>query len=253
MVYDLQKASLWKRIAAWMFDGILVSILAVGIALLLSLALGYDGYSDSVTDAYDRYEKEYGITFNVSQEEYLSWPEEQRQRYDEAYAALVADEGAMRDYNMVVNLTMVVTSLSILLAVAALEFAVPLCLKNGQTPGKKIFSLCVVRSDCVKINPIQLFTRVFLGKYAVETMIPVYILLMLFWGLTDLTGTLVLLALAAAEVIALVATRRNAAIHDLLAGTAVADFSSQMIFGSTEELIECQKKIHAEQAARKDY
>ena len=88
MVYDLQKASLWKRIAAWLFDSILVMILAVGVAALLSGALGYDRHSDTVNDAYSHYEAEYDVTFDVTQEEYLSWSEAERQRYDEAYEAL---------------------------------------------------------------------------------------------------------------------------------------------------------------------
>ena len=253
MVYDLQKAGLWKRIAAWLFDGILVMILAVGVAALLSGALGYDRHSNAVNDAYSRYETEYGVTFDVTQEEYLSWPEAERQRYDEAYEALLADEEAMYSYNMVVNLTMLVASLSILAAVVILELVVPLLLKNGQTVGKKIFSLCVVRTDCVKVNGLQMFARTILGKFAIETMIPVYMLLMLFWGITDLTGTVILLALLLAQIIILIVTRRNAAIHDLLAGTAVADYSGQMIFSSGEELIEYQKKIHAERAARQEY
>ena len=190
------------------------------------------------------------MSFQVTEEEYLSWTEEARKHYDKAYAALTADQQAMYDYNMVVNLTMVIASISILLAVAALEFAVPLALKNGQTLGKKIFGLCVVRTDCVRVNPLQLFTRTVLGKFTVETMIPVYLLLMLFWGLTDLSGTLVLLALLLGQCICLIVTRQNAAIHDLLAGTAVADFSSQMIFDSQDALIEFQKAVHAERAAR---
>lgn len=253
MVYDLQKASTWKRIAAWLFDGILAMILAVGVAFLLSSLLGYDRHSDAVSEAYSRYETKYGIVFEVSPEEFESWPEEKKQAYDQAYQELTADEEAMYAYNMVVNLTMVVTSLSILIAVVVLELVLPLILKNGQTAGKKIFSLCVVRSDCVRVNNMQMFVRTVLGKFAVETMIPVYILLMLFWGITDLTGTLILFALLLAEIIILIATRRNAAIHDLLAGTAVVDYSSQMIFNSEAELIEYKKKIHAERAARQEY
>ena len=44
----LQKANLGKRIIAAIFDGILVSILAVGVAALLSLAFGYNGYIDNM-------------------------------------------------------------------------------------------------------------------------------------------------------------------------------------------------------------
>ena len=253
MVYDLQKASLWKRFAAWLFDSILVGILVVGIAFVLSAALHYDQYSDTVTDTYARYETEYGVSFNVSQEEYESWSEEKRNNYDQAYEQLISDKEAMYAYNMVVNLTMLISSLSILIAVLALEFVVPLIFKNGQTFGKKIFGLCIVSNNCVKMKNVQLFARTILGKFAVETMIPVYILLMLFWGITDLTGTLILGALVLIEVIVLNATRQKAAIHDLLASTAVADYNSQMIFNSSEELIEFQKKVHAERAARQAY
>lgn len=253
MIYDLQKAGLWKRFAAWLFDGILTGILAVGIAFVLSLLLGYDGYIRQVEDAYDRYESRYGVSFAVTQEQYQSWSEEQRQNYDRAYEQLIADEQTVYAYNMVVSLTLMIASLGILLAMLILELAVPLVLKNGQTLGKKIFGLCVVRSDCVRMNTMQLFVRTVLGKYAVETMVPIYIVLMIFWGIMGLTGTLVLLVLLAAQIILLIATRKNQPIHDVLAGTAVADYFSQMIFNSTEELIEYQKKIHAERAARQAY
>ena len=253
MEYELQKAGLWKRLAAWLFDLILTGILAVGIAALLSGVLGYNEHSDAVGEAYARYEEQYGITFEVSGEEYLSWPEEKQQAYDEAYKALTSDEQAMYSYNMVVNLTMLMASLSILVAVAVMELVIPLLLKNGQTLGKKIFALCVVRQDCVRVNALQMFARTVLGKFAVETMVPIYILLMLFWGITGLAGTLILLALTLTQLIILAATRRNAAIHDLLAGTAVADFSGQRIFADTEELTEYKKRIHAEQAARQEY
>ena len=70
MIYDLQKAGLWKRIAAWMFDGILTGILAVGFGVLLSMLLGYDAHSQALDDAYARYETEYGVVFDISAEEY---------------------------------------------------------------------------------------------------------------------------------------------------------------------------------------
>ena len=132
-------------------------------------------------------------------------------------------------------------------------FFVPLWLGNGQTLGKKIFGLCLVRNDGVKMNTLQLFTRTLLGKFTIETMIPVYILLMLFWGTMDLTGTLILGALLVGQLVCLSVSRSNAAIHDLLAGTAVVDLASQTIFRSTEDLIAFQKKVAAERAARQPY
>ena len=253
MVYDLQKAGLWKRIAAWMFDGILTTILAVGFGVLLSMLLGYDAYSQTLDDAYARYETEYGIVFDISQEEYAAMTQEQAASYNAAYDALIGDMEAMHAYNMVISLMLVITSIGILLAVLLWEFMIPLWLGNGQTLGKKIFSLCLVRSDGVKLNGLQLFARTVLGKYAVETMIPVFILMMLFWGTVGLGGTLVLFALALAQLLCVALSRTNSAIHDFLAGTVVVDITSQMIFRTTEDLIAYKKRIAAEQAARQVY
>ena len=250
---DLQKASMWKRIAAWMFDGILLSILVVGFGFLLSWLTGYDNCSDTLDRAYARYETEYGVVFQISQAEYQSMTELQRENYDAAYAALTADEEAMRAYNLMLNLSLVVITLGILLALVTWEFLIPLKLGNGQTLGKKIFGLALVRTDGVQLNTMQLFTRTILGKFTIETMVPVYLLLMLLWGTMDLTGTVILLALLAAQLGCVAFTRTNAAIHDLLAGTAVVDLASQTIFRTTQDLIEYQKKIAAERAARQAY
>lgn len=253
MVYDLQKAGLWKRIAAWMFDAILTGILAVGLALLLSAVLGYDGYSQELEASYAQYEQEYNMTFDVTQEEYAAMSESERQNYDAAYAALTADDAVLYYYNMTLNLTMIITTLGILLAVLLWEFLLPLFLGNGQTLGKKIFGLCLVRNDGVRVNTLQLFTRSVLGKFTIEIMVPVCILLMLYWGITGLPGTLCLLVLSAAQLICLIVSHHNCAIHDLLAGTAVVDITSQMIFRNTEELIAFKQRVAADQAARQPY
>ena len=62
-----------------------------------------------------------------------------------------------------------------------------------------------------------------------------------------------LVILLAAQLICMCASRNNAAIHDLLAGTVVVDLSSQKVFDSKEALIEYTQKLHAERAARQDY
>lgn len=253
MIYDLQKAGMWKRIAAWMLDSILVVVLATGVACLLSLMLGYDGYTEQVEAAYASYGAEYGITFEITAEEYEAMTEAQRQNYDDAYNALIADTEAMHAYSMMINLMLLVITGGILFAILGLEFVAPLILGNGQTVGKKVFSLCLVRTDGVKVNTMQLFVRTFLGKFAIETMIPVYVALMIFWGNGGGMGMLVVLALVIAQVAIVITSRTNAVLHDLMAGTAVADISSQMIFQTTEDLIAYKKKIAAEQAARQAY
>ena len=253
MTHDLQKASLWKRASAWIFDFILLGILIVGVAFVLSAVLGYNGYNETLDAAYAQYEAQYDVEFEISREQYLAMTEQQRHNYDTAYNTLVSDLEAMYAYNMVLNLTMLITTLSILIAYLALEFALPLFLGNGQTLGKKIFGLCLMRTDGVQINNLQLFVRTVLGKFTIETMIPVYILIMIFFNMIGIVGTGILAALVLVQLILLAVTATNAQIHDLLAGTVVVDYSSQMIFRTTEDLIAYQKRVAAEAAARQPY
>lgn len=253
MATDLQKANLWKRIAAWMFDGILLGILAVAFGVLISWLLGYDADSRTLEAAYEQYETQFGVVFEISQEEYEAMTEAERLNYDAAYAALIADGEAMYAYNMMLSKTLIILTAAILLATAAIEWIVPLLFGNGQTLGKKIFGLALIRNDGVQMNNMQLFTRAILGKYTVETMIPVLIILMIYWGTMGVMGTLVLAVLLFGQIGCVLFTRGNCAIHDLMAGTVVVDFASQTIFRTTEDLIAYQKRVAAERAARSPY
>ena len=250
---DLQKANMWKRIAAWLLDLMLVSVLAVGFGAVLSAAVHYDEHNAAMQAGYARYETQYGVSFGITTEQYEAKTAEEKELFEQATQALLSDEQVIYEYNMVVNLSLIITTVGILLGVLVMEFAVPLFMKNGQTVGKKAFGLGLVRTDGVRISPVQLFIRAVLGKYTIETMIPVYIFLMLLWGTLDMTGLIVLFALAIAQLACLCITRENAAIHDKLSGTVVVDISSQKIFESVEEKTEYIKRIHAERAQREDY
>lgn len=252
MDYSLQKASIWKRAAAWLLDAILVCILATGFGFLLSSLLDYDSYNRTLNDGYSHYEELYGVSFEISYEEHEALSSDARQNWDNAYNALIADEDVMYAYSMVINLTMIIVTIGILLGVLVLEFAVPLFLGNGQTLGKKMFGICLMRTDGVRINSLQLLTRTLLGKYTVETMIPVFSVLMLYLRGAGI-GIIILGALAVAQLVCLCVTRTNSALHDLMAGTVAVDKLSQQIFESQAQLIEHQKKLAAEKAARQTY
>lgn len=250
---DLQKANLWKRMAAWLLDIILLAVLAVGAAYLLSVVLGYDTASAQLEICYAEYESRYGVTFDITPEAYSAMTDQEKAAYDTAYEALIADEQVLYIYNLVSNLTLVITTFGILIATMALEFAVPLLLKNGQTVGKKCFGLGLIRNDGVRLNTLQLFTRTLLGKYTIGTMIPVYVILLTIWGGLGVLGTVILAALVLGQVICVSVSRNHSAIHDLLAGTVVVDIASQQIFTSSEELLAYTKRIHAERAKRQEY
>lgn len=251
MFFDLQKASLWKRASAWLFDRILLGILAVGFGVLISAATGYDSYSLILQEGYSRYEQAYGISFDMTEDEYSGLSQEDRARHDAAYEALAGDSEIASAYMKVINFTILITSLGIFLAYLALEFILPLSLGNGQTLGKKIFGIALMRTGGLRVSGPVLFSRTLVGKYAIETMVPVYLILMIYFGKIGLVGTVVLGLILILQLGLLLGTRNNSLMHDLLADTVVVDFASQMIFGSEAEMLEARRKAELDAEAGK--
>lgn len=252
MILDVQKASMWKRISAYIFDVIILGIVVVGLAFILSLALGYDGYGERFNDICTKYEEEYGVHFDITEDDYNELSGEDKKNYDLAFEALSDDTEASYSYSMMINLTLLITSISILIGYFLLEFIIPLIFKNGQTLGKKIFGIALMRNDGVKVSTFALFVRTILGKYTIETMIPVLILIMIYFNVVGLTGVIVLLLIALLQIILVATTKTRSAIHDLLAYTVAVDYSSQMIFDTAEDMLEYKKKLHAESTLSKE-
>lgn len=250
MIYDIQKASLLKRVSAFMLDVILLVVLACGFGMAVSGITGFDGYFETLDDIRVRYETEYGVSLEKLPEEMT---EEEQAIYDAIDKALQEDQEYIRCFNMILSLSMVIISLGLLLSYVVLEFIVPLLLKNGQTLGKKIFGIALMRADGVKVSTFALFVRALLGKYTLETMIPVLIFMMMLMGTIGIVGPLVLLAIVVIEIVLMIVSKTNSTIHDYLAVTVAVDLSSQMIFDTPEELLEYKTRIQAEQAAKAPY
>lgn len=250
-MYDLQKASIWKRISAWLFDIIIIAIVAVGLAWLLTAVFSYDSYVERFNTAKDSYAAEYGIDLDNTDFDSLS--EAEKENYKKADEAFAADKDVAYVYTMLINLAFIITTFSILLAYLLLEFAVPLLFGNGQTLGKKIFGIGVMRQDGVKISPILLFARAVLGKCTLETLVPVLTVVMMLFGIMGFFGTVVIFGLIVIEFALMVGTKGNLAIHDKLSHTVTVDMASQMIFDTPEAMLEYKKRIHAEEADKKEY
>ena len=253
MEFSLQKANGWKRISAFLFDAILLAILATGIGTLFSLIINYDALPDRLEETYLRYEAEYQTSLRITEDDYNSLNAEEKQRFDDAYAALTEDSEAIQLYQKVVNLMLLIITFSLLAAFLILELAVPLIMGNGRTLGKRIFGLALVTPDGVKIRNVALFTRTVLGKYTVETMIPAYVITMLLFNVVGLFGTVFLFGLAVVQLILYFSSQNRMVLHDRMAGTVVVDFASQKIFDTYEELLEAKKKDAAEKAARREW
>ena len=253
MIYDLQKASMWKRASAFLFDFIIFMVVAVGVATLLSSLLGYDTHYNTFQAGYDKYEKEYGVDLNITQSQYEAKTEAEKKLWDTAFAAFQKDPDVTYAWGMIVNLSFVIIIFAALLAFIILEFTVPNIFGNGQTLGKKIFGIGVMRTDGIKVVPALMFIRTVLGKFTIETMIPLFLVLMILFMNIGIVGTMIIGLILLVQVILLITTQTNSMIHDVLAKTVVVDVASQMIFENEEELIAYKEKVHAEKVARQTY
>lgn len=249
---DLQRAGMWKRLSAALFDSIILFTVIVGMALLLSTALGYDAYVDRLGELEQQYGDEFGVDLDITLEELKALSEEERQVYEAADAAYSQDPDVIYTYNMMLSMAMVIVTFAILLGYLLLEFLVPLLLKNGQTLGKKLFGIGVMRVDNVRLPSVLLFARTVLGKFTIGTMIPVYVIIMIVFGRLGMFGTVLIGALLLVQAILFFGTHAHTPIHDKLAGTVTVDLASQMIFDSPEALLEYKKRIHAESTAKQE-
>lgn len=242
-----------KRISAYVLDFILLLVLITGIAFALSAALGCDNHWNTFQTTYQKYEEEYGVDFDISQEDYLALSDEARAYFDTAYKAFGEDIDARRSYEMLINLSLIVISISTLLGFMGLEFVVPMLFGNGQTVGKRVFGISVMQVNQVRISPVPLFVRTVLGKYTIETMAPLFIVMLIFTGALGAVGTVVLGLLLVLQIVMIVITKTNSPIHDLLASTVVVDHSSQLIFDSEAKLLEYKKQLSADKAQNSEY
>ncbi len=254
MIFDLQKANIWKRISAYILDLILLCIVATGGMFALSALTGFDGYSEKLDAYYAQYAAEYGLeSFDITPEQYDKMSEEERATYQSAYEALTSNQEVLRTYSMVTSLILMITSLGILLAHLLLEFVLPLILKNGQTVGKRVFGIALCRRDCVRVTTFMMFVRTLIGKYTIETMFPLLLLLMFFLGTMGVTAIIIPALLILVQLVLLLVTKNHTVIHDAFAQTVAVDMASQKIFNSTEELVEYKKALHADEVSRSSY
>lgn len=251
---DIQRASILKRISAALLDVILIMILSVGVGWIISLATNYDSHIDKIQEYYDYYNEKYDIDILGTSDKYKNLTEDEQKAYDERLDAAnkeyANDSSAIKEYSLVINLSLVMISIGLFIGILVSEFVIPLFFKDGQTIGKKIFGICIMKNNGVRLSTFQLFVRTLIGKYVVETMIPVLLALAVLLGILNIVGTIIIIGLFITQLILLFATRNHTLIHDSFAYTVVVDKASQKIFDSEEEKIKYQEWLHEEEVKR---
>lgn len=252
-MYTLQKASFLKRISAALLDFILIAIIASGIMALISWVTNYDNYSVEVENYQLQYEEKYGVDFDISEDDYNAFDEATKANFDAAYTEFSTNEEVLAAYNMLINLALVMVTIGCLFGVLVTEFVIPIFLKNGQTLGKKCFNLCLVKNNCVRVTNFALFVRSLLGKFTIEIMIPLYVLILILFGNGALLGIIVVVIILIVQIILLFTTENKTLLHDVMAYTVVVDRSSQIIFDSEDELIRAKQEAAKDVARKKIY
>ena len=245
MIFDIQKASTLKRASAFLLDLILFAVLAVGVAALISLACDYDYHVEQFEVNSQFYQKEidamYGEGFSIeTPEQFDALSPEAQEAFKIAKVSL----------SKVVNFTLLMVSLGIFVSILVLEFIVPLIMKNGQTVGKKVFGIAVIHQNGVRVNTITMFIRAILGKYTVETMVPVLLVYMLFMIPGSAIASVVVLGLLVVLEIVLFFTSKgmHTFIHDVFAKTVCVDLASQMVFDTEEDMHAFRRNAYAEKS-----
>lgn len=284
-MFELKKIGIVKRASALLLDAILIAVLATGFMFLISLICNYGEEEKLSTQYFNEWEgfrKEYvsdvasyyGFTYKEDKDggytitkdgeastlgaviEKLDASKGEDIETAEAYAKYVSLTPVAKvnaQYQYVYSLLFMMISLGTFLSFLILEFIIPIILKNGQTIGKKVFGIGVVRYDCVKITNISLFARTVLGKYAIETMFPVMLAYLFFFGGLGIVAVILFVAIIFLNLLAFFATKNNTPIHDLISGAVVIDMSLQVIYNSEEELIEKKALEEKKKAEKKEY
>lgn len=272
MIYDVQKASVTKRFAAFLLDIILIACLAVGFMALVAVICKYDThyktYTTIVTETQkqvvEEYKTSHGVDLGISKEDYDKLTAQEQEKFntvakeagEELNKRLMQNETYVKESMLVLSFTLMMTTIGIFLSVFVLEFVFPLFFKNGQTIGKKVFSIAVMHTNGVRVRPFSMFVRAILGMYVFEIMVPVLVGIMMFFNILNIIiGTCVLVAILILQIAVFISTRNTTKsfLHDLMARTVVVDLSSQMIFDSEEERLEFVKAEQRELEERNAY
>ena len=102
MTFDLQRANVWKRISAFLFDVILLAIACVLCAWGLSALLGFDAQYQTLMTRYQAAADACGLDMSIMTQTYSALTDAQRALVEQANAVLAADETAVHAYGMVI-------------------------------------------------------------------------------------------------------------------------------------------------------
>lgn len=223
----MEKHPFMKRAFAGAIDVLLIAILTVFIAMPMSSLTGYKQARADVDSMLSSMEQAYGVRFNLTPQELQNLTEEQSRQYEAAFARFAGSEEDVKNYNRMVLGSYMTVLGSVLVAVLILELGIPLILKNGQTLGKKLMGLVVIKMEGSPADALGIIARAVLGKYLVEIAVPVFTILAIYNGNAGGRSSLMIMGLFLVQAACMGLTKERRLIHDFLSGTRVVAEDSE--------------------------
>ncbi len=216
-----------KRSFAAAIDLLLIAILTVFLAMPMSRITGFRSARDEVNEVSARIKEESGISADLTPQEYQSLTDEQIEKYEALWIEYLNHEQNVRTYNRMVIGSYLTILGSILVAVIVFELAIPLVLGDGQTLGKKLMGLAVIKMDGEAVDAIGIIARALLGKFLVEIALPVFSFLSIYNGMSGSMNTVLIIGLFLVQAACMGFTKERRLIHDFLSGTRVVALDSE--------------------------
>jgi uncharacterized RDD family membrane protein YckC len=225
----IQSASLSKRFSAFLTDIFVFAILFLLTARLFSALFGYDSGRHSLEAAYQSYADKYGISLDITEEEFEKLSSSQKELYYLADEEIAKDSDLNALYKRITILGISTLTASILLSCIISELIIPLFLKNGQTLGKKAFGIALTDKSSRKIKNSALFIRAMLGKFLLGYFLFALCIYMTLFGIFTPFPSLILILVFFFNAILCLLTKNKISLADILSGTVVCDLECQII------------------------
>lgn len=211
-----------RRIGAFLIDFILTILVALLVSVPAKAITSYNPTVSKMDSTFESIAAKHGISLNITTEEFNAFTEEQNRAWEDTFTEISENEEATALYDRYVRLSIIITYVSLVIAVLLSEVVVPLFFRNAQTVGKRLLKLVVVNRDSDPISLATLLVRSIFGKLLIEYGLPVFFYFGIVFGGGHSFGFIGFMMLVVAQIMCVLLTKDRRAIHDFLASTRVA-------------------------------
>lgn len=219
-----------KRLASLVLDYILIIIIFTGVLYLLSAIFKYDDLNQTV----DNYYLQYGVLVKDEAGNNVFCNIE-TESCKTAINNLTADTNYIKANSDLMRYMYFAPIAAIFVATLIIDLIFPLCFKNHQTVGMKIFNLSFLSKNEIRITKLQLFIRFLFGRFIFNGVIPVFAVSYFILG--NPTMSIIILAMwLIANIIVYFYSKQITFVSNSIASVMVVDTAEQIFFDKIEDL-----------------